>query len=294
VLKIPYLFFVTLSSLFAAITPWPQFEVGQRVEIDGVCSGNWQRATILTAGQDPYSRAAKRYSAKFDDGHEWSFSGPGIVAPCIRAMSAAATAPVKPLAGFSGPRLQGLYMQLQSVGTAYTYFHYYFWPDGRYCEGLPSGGIGSEPMDFDSVQKQKKCGQYRITGSHMSLRSQGDPAPHDVSLANVHGDSFEMNGYATAKMASFGAGQRLNAAYSGTLLGKQTRKQTYTFRNDGTFQLNDQPVTSLDGAPKSDRGTYRLSNNTLELTGTSGTLRLTVYPFQPGGIFVESTLFVKE
>jgi hypothetical protein len=293
-LKIPYLFFVTLSFSFAAITPWPQFAVGQRVEIDSACSGNWQRATILTAGQDPYSRTAKRYSAKFDDGHEWTFSGPGIVAPCIRAMSAAATAPVKPLAAPSGLRLQGLYLQLQSAGTAYTYFHYYFWPDGRYCEGLPSGGIGREPIDFDSVQKQKKCGQYRVTGSHMSLQSQGDAAPHNVSLANVRVDSFEMNGYATAKMASFGAGQRLNAAYSGTVLGKQTRKQTYTFRSDGTFQFNDQPVTSLDGAAKSDRGTYLLSNNTLELTGASGTLRLTVYPFPSGGLFVESTVFAKD
>ncbi len=125
----------------------------------------------------------------------------------------------------------------------------------------------------------------------MSVQWQGDATPHDETLVNFRTTSFEMNGYTTAKMPSYGSGRLLNGSYSGTVIGNHFRKQTYTFQNDGTYQLNDQPVTSLDGAAKSDRGTYRLSNNTLELSGVSGKLRLTAYPFPSGGIMIENTIF---
>ncbi len=139
--------FLSFGSLFAA-TPWPSFEVGQRVEIDDACFGTWRRATILTSEPDRYVKTATHYSVKFDDGREWAFSGPGIVGPCIRPMSAAAAAAVKPPAAFSGPRLQGLYLQLQPVATSNQYVHYYFWPDGRMCSGtLPTGGLDREPVN---------------------------------------------------------------------------------------------------------------------------------------------------
>jgi hypothetical protein len=284
-----FLFFFLTASAYAAKTPWPVLRVGQRVEIDSACSGTWLRATIVTEDPDKYSKTATRYSVKYDDGHEWVFSGPGIVAPCIRPLGASVSTPVAPVAAGSGP-FQGLYLQLQAIGTAYSRVHYYFWHDGRFCKGLPSGGIDREPAEFAVVQRQETCGQYRVDGSSMSLLWQGDSKPYSVTLRNVRAESFEMNGYATVKMAAFAPGQRLNAAYTATVVGTHTRKQTYSFHQDGTYLLNDEPVTSSDGPPRSQAGSYRLIMNTLELTGT-GAERLTAYPFPGGGILIDNTVF---
>lgn len=293
------LFLLTASCAFGAVLPWPAFQVGQRVEIDVACGGTWLRATILTSGPDQYSKTATRYTAKFDRGDELSFSGPGIVAPCIRAMTPGATAPVAPFPGGPGQRLSGLYLQLQGIGTSYTHIHYYFWPDGRICQGLPSGGIDREPADFATIQQQEVCGQYRVAGTAMSIKWQGDPATHELRFANfqtdkVHGDSFEMNGYATAKVPTFAVNQRLNEPWYGFVdVGKQSRKQVYTFHADGTYQLDDQPVTSRDGAAKSESGTYRFIGNTLELARAAGISRITAYPFPNGGIKINDAVFSK-
>lgn len=281
---------------------WAGFNTGDRVELDPMCTGNWHRVTVESIGSDPYSATARRFTIKREDGSDWTFSAPGIVAPCMRPVSAAAQ-PVQTngarqpsevaQASGAGQPLQGLYLQLQPTGTAYAYVHYYFWKDGRLCEGLPSGGIDGEPADFNTLQQHETCGQYRVSGNRMSLQLQGDAKPQEVSLRNVRADSFEMNGYSTARVAPFPAGQPVDGTYSATVVGNQMTKQAYVFHPDGSYQFSSKPVTSRDGAPRNYAGTYRFSGNTLHLTGAQGPDRLTAYPFPNGGIMIAGSVFAR-
>ena len=192
--------------------------------------------------------------------------------------------------------LQGLYLQLQLAGGSFQHVHYYFWKDGRMCRGLPTGGIAPEPADFAAYQravqnKGGECGRYSISGKTMHVQWQTGKS-YDASFVNFKDNSFEMNQYTTAHVG-FSEGQKLDGAYSATVVGKKMRKQTYVFHSDGTYQFSDKPVTSLDGAPATATGKYRVSGEALELTATSGLTRLTAYPFPDGGINIEGTVFSK-
>jgi hypothetical protein len=194
-----------------------------------------------------------------------------------------------------GQTLQGLYLQLQPIGTSYARVHYYFWQDGRICKGLPQGGVEQEPAPFAAYQAavQKKggeCGQYSIDGRKMHLKWQTSPS-YDASFVNFRNNSFEMNQYATAKIQTFGNGQKLDGKYSATVVGNQMRSQVYTFHPDGSYEMSDKPVTSRDGVPASSTGKYRVYGSTLELSGGAG--KLTAYPFPDGGISIEGTVFSK-
>jgi hypothetical protein len=87
-----------------------------------------------------------------------------------------------------------------------------------FASGLPRGGIAREPAEFAEIQKQDKCGRYSISGNRMTVRWQGDAAAHEETLANFRSGSFEMNGYTTAKVGSFGCGQVLDGTYSATVV----------------------------------------------------------------------------
>ncbi len=63
---------------------WATFRVGDRVELDVVCSGAWVPATILKI-EPVEGRTERDYHIRRADGSEWSFRAPGIVAPCGRA-----------------------------------------------------------------------------------------------------------------------------------------------------------------------------------------------------------------
>jgi hypothetical protein len=199
------------------------------------------------------------------------------------------------IAAAEAQTLQGLYLQLQPIGTSYARVHYYFWKDGRICKGLPAGGIDQEPAAFApyqaSVQKQGgECGRYNITGKQMHL--QLPSLSYDASFVNFKDNSFEMNQYATAHVG-FVASQKFDGTYSATVVGEQMRSQTYAFHPDGTYQLSDKPVTSRDGAPVSSSGRYRVFGSTLELNGSSGAARMTAYPFPDGGLSIAGTVFSK-
>ena len=190
--------------------------------------------------------------------------------------------------------LQGLYLQLQPVGTTLAHVHYYFWKDGRMCQGLPSGGVGVEPADYATYEmgvrkENRECGHYSISGSRMHLQWQTSPT-YDASFVHFKNDSFEMNQYSTSKVG-FITGQKLDGTYSATVVGDQMRAQVYVFHPDGSYQFTDKPVTSRDGAPAGAAGRYRVYGGTLELSGSSGSIRKTAYPFPDGGISIENTVF---
>ena len=171
-----------------------------------------------------------------------------------------------------GQTLQGLYLQLQPLGTGFARVHYYFWNDGRVCKGLPTGGIDSEPAAFAAYQtavlKQGgECGSYSISGKRMHLQFQSSPG-YDASFVNFKGNSFEMNQFTTAHVG-FPDSQKLDGTYSATVVGDRMRSQRFAFHPDGTYQFSDKPVTSRDGPPSSSAGNYRIFGGTLELTGSS-------------------------
>jgi hypothetical protein len=108
--------------------------VGDRVEVDVVCAGMWQPATILKIEPSAGEANVNKVTVRKSDGDQWTFKGPGGYAPCMRTVNSAATTPVTVAGGTAQP-LQGLYLRLESTGTAYSYVHYYFWKDGRVCIG---------------------------------------------------------------------------------------------------------------------------------------------------------------
>jgi hypothetical protein len=280
---------VRIGHAAARDTSWTAFHAGDNVEVDAVCGGMWQRVTILKIEPIAGEPNIEKVTVRKSDGDEWNFKGPGGYSPCMRPVSAAAA--IAPVAGGQAQPLQGLYLRLEPTGTANAYVHYYFWKDGRLCVGLPKGGIDREPADFSEIQKQDKCGQYRVSGNRMSVKWQGDTAAHDEMLANLRVASFEMNGYATAKVGSFGSGQSLDGTFSATVVGTQMTKQQYVFHSDGTYQFTLQPVTSRDGPARNETGRYTLSANTLRLNGASGAKQMTAYPFPSSGLMIEGSVF---
>lgn len=290
-----FLFILLASTLLisaagaAANIDWSAFRVGDRVELDEACSGTWRIVSIQSIGADVYSAKARSFMIRRADGSDWTFSAPGIVAPCMRPLSASAAMPVRA----SGPAqpLQGLYLQLQSSGTAYQYIYYYFWKDGRLCAGLPIGGLDREPVPFEQLQQKQTCGQYRVSGNRMTLRLQGEASAHDVSLGRVRADGFDMNGFSTSKLSGWTEQKRFEATYTASVVGDRMSRDVYVFHANGNYEFSSTPVTSRDGALRRYGGSYRFLGNTLELTGGPEPQRLTAAPFPNGGLMIGGTVF---
>jgi hypothetical protein len=273
----------------AANIDWSAFRVGDRVELDVACSGTWRIVSIQSIGADVYSAKARSFTIRRADGSDWTFSAPGIVAPCMRPLSASAAMPVRA----SGPAqpLQGLYLQLQSSGTGNQYIYYYFWKDGRLCAGLPIGGLDREPVPFEQLQQKQTCGQYRVSGNRMTLRLQGEASAHDVSLGRVRADGFDMNGFSTSKLSGWTEQKRFEATYTASVVGDRMSRDVYVFHANGNYEFSSTPVTSRDGALRRYGGSYRFLGNTLELTGGPEPQRLTAAPFPNGGLMIGGTVF---
>ena len=121
----------------------------------------------------------------------------------------------------------------------------------------------------------------------MTVQWEGEAA-HDERMVNVHGDSFELNQFATSKVGSYGSGKLLDGIYSATAVGDGMSTQTYTFHPDGTFQFTDKPIVGKS-APRAETGNYKLAANTLQV----GARRLTALPFPGDKLMIEGTVFAK-
>jgi hypothetical protein len=66
---------------------WAAFHVGDSMELDVVCSGDWEPVTLLRIGQSA-GRTDHDYTVRRRGGDEWTVRAPGIVAPCVRGGSA--------------------------------------------------------------------------------------------------------------------------------------------------------------------------------------------------------------
>jgi hypothetical protein len=75
------------AALWAGGEEWARYKASDRIEVSPACSDSWWPATILRVEADAVNGAKyRKYTVKRDDGHEWSFSAPGYVAPCVRAI----------------------------------------------------------------------------------------------------------------------------------------------------------------------------------------------------------------
>ena len=81
------MFLLAPSSALGRGDEWSTFGPAQRIEVDPGCTGTFSPGTIVTIADEPSgsNAARKRYTVKLDQGHEWSFRAPDIVAPCVRA-----------------------------------------------------------------------------------------------------------------------------------------------------------------------------------------------------------------
>jgi hypothetical protein len=204
-------------------------------------------------------------------------------------LACAQTAPT----GNVGQPLQGLFVEQRAVGANFAYAHYYFWSDGRYCLGLPTGGIDSEPADFAQLRLAQACGKYRIADEQLVLQPQDGAPSLTKALSKREGDRFLLDGNETSKVAAWSANQTLDGQYSALVVGSQMNRQSYIFRANGSYQFTSVPVTSADGGPASYSGSYKLSGNTLQLNGAPMPNRLTVYPVKQGALMIEGTVFAR-
>jgi hypothetical protein len=212
----------------------------------------------------------------------------GLLAQSVLAI--AQTAPVS-----NAPILQplkGLYVEQRAIGANFAYAHYYFWSDGRYCLGLPSGGLDGDQADFAQLKLAQPCGQYRLANEQLTLLPQ-DGAPVTKTLSKRDGDRFLIDGNETAKVPTLPANQSLEGQYSALVIGSQMNRQSYVFRADGTYRFISVPITSADGSPASSSGTYKLVGNTLVLNGEQAPSRLTAYPVKQGQLMIEGTVFAR-
>jgi|GEM_PF-2196697 len=97
-----FAFCLSTSFAFAGGEDWKLYKVGDKVEVDTVCSGSWWPATITVV--EANGPKHKKYTVKRTDGSEWSFNAPGYVAPCVRSAGGIA----KERAQFPAPKL-GVY-----------------------------------------------------------------------------------------------------------------------------------------------------------------------------------------
>jgi hypothetical protein len=203
------------------------------------------------------------------------------------------TAAASPPVSSGTQTLQGLFAEQRAVGANFAYAHYYFWPDGQYCLGLPVGGVDREPADFVALQRSQPCGQYRIAEGRLMLQPREGAALPTKALTKREGDRFLLDGNDTFKVPSLPSNQAIEGQYSALVVGSQMTRQTYLFRMDGTYQFTSTPMTSADGSPESYSGSYKFVGNTLQLTGAPPPSRLTAYPVKQGAMMIEGTVFAR-
>lgn len=167
---------------------------------------------------------------------------------------------------------------------------YTFLPNQRIWVGLPPEG-GPETIDCE----RGGCLTYTIAEGKLKLSSgetytigsseEGSLAINDVALYPVQpaADGLKLQG--TYEYIGYSGLIGVNAASS-------SWTETLTFSEDGTFESADLTLASLDAkssaanssAAKSDKGTYRISGNTIELAYSDGTVvRSLFFDHEPGG-----------
>lgn len=147
------------------------------------------------------------------------------------------------------------------VNASPSYYYYWFSPDGRYLEGIPTAG---RYASFDCATPRTKdewqsCGTYSLKGSKVILINSvtGKAESCEIAVKNakleVCGDSYTRiklikSGLLEGKfthLSVFNAPTFINIDGTSTVSGGQSRK-SITFKKDGSFSSNR---SSFGGVP---------------------------------------------
>jgi hypothetical protein len=241
----------------------------------------------------------------------------GAISGLLRSVKADAPAaapppPAAPVAEKGDLQLSGLYFQLSSLAIGgrlqFSYYYYYFLPDGHVFYGMPPGGTVKEQPSADDVAAlvkadPKSLGVYKVTGDQITIvYPGGKPQIHKAAIPKKEDlGTIVLNGTWAVRQPRFKENQTFDAKYATTSTirtgGDESHGggdrinirslNTLDFHADGTFTgagAVDLDVTSKtsntgDTSRSADHGKYQFSGNTLTLTHADGkTQMLTAFP----------------
>ena len=276
------------------------YRIGDSLEVNW--HGTWYKAVVRKIDGGNYFI---HYEAFADSWDEWvgpdlirsiGSNKPGPAAPVAAQKPAAKLTPAQAQPGQKG--LDGLYLQIQSWmfngSLSFEYRHYWFRPDGNVYFGVPPGGLAN-PADFGTLQKldPDHCGTYGINGKKITIQhAGGQPVTTDFSSENG-GAVLNFDGPGAVRVGSFKNNQTLEGNYEAGATVKRVgsfiaasatmvfhRDGTYTAGRLGTVQSTGDRVSAGASAESSDKGTYKLSGNTLTITHANGKSdSFTAYPY---------------
>ncbi len=258
------------------------YKVGDMVEARSY--GKWYKAQILAVEGSGYRVHYEGFSSASDE---------VVATDRIRRLG---TIPPSSTLRAGSVALNGLYLRIARLqGGRQSSENYRFWPDGRVCKQLPSGG--ADAATFVSMQRQfaDDCGRYAVQGQSITFDIPAD-GKYTVNFRQFDGTNFEMNFMPTVKVRAYPPGARLSGLYEGLHFPSPLRADRYVFRPDGTFNFDDRAMGAEDsGPPTSVSGTYQLGGNTLVLTSQAGTKRYTIYQLdEKGTLVLESTTLTRK
>lgn len=257
--------------------------IGEAVEIKSY--SKWYKGRILSMDGAGIRVHYDDFSEAFDE----------VVAPDRVRRPGTLPPPSKLAAGKVG--LNGFYLRIARLqGGRQSHEHYRFWPDGRVCKQIPTGG--ADAVTFESMQRTypDDCGRYAVQGESITFDLAGEGKPYTVNFRQYDGTNFEMNLMPTVRVRSYAAGARLNGTYEGIHFPSPLRADRYVFRPDGTYSFDDRSLGAEDsGPPTNVSGSYQLGGNTIVLSSQVGAKRYTVYQLdEKGTLVIESTTLTRK
>lgn len=187
--------------------------------------------------------------------------------------------------GCSAQGLDGLYLQMKFAFGNFQETHYFFLENGKYLRGVPDGTLDAAGLERACAKPRSDCGIYQVKGKELTL-TPAKGKPQTLSLER-DGDNLKIGGVFAKRVDRFGSNARLEGKYGRIAsAGAASAASSYTFKPDGTYTAFSRgAVTTRQGAGTSEsasEGKYRLSGNTLELTGGGTTRRVVAYPYDLG------------
>ena len=210
----------------------------------------------------------------------------------------------------------GAWYRFQTEANASpSYYYYWFSPDGRFLEGIPTAG---RYTNFDCATPRTKdewqsCGTYTLKGSRVMLSYSvtGIANSCDIAVKNaklqVCGDSYTrikpvksglLEGEFTHLSVSNGP-TFINADGTSSVSGGQSRK-TITFKKDGSFAsdrssfgaFSSSVVVAYSGSSDSTGGSYTVADGVLTLKFKEGAvLRYTLLLLDKENIVIDGTIY---